>query len=154
MAISETVIDQDEGGPVSSFQSYAAEGDILAKQGDFRKSIAAYTKALNLRPNDKNALVARSKCHLLLGDSRAALGDAEASLKEEPDFFKVSISNAREFFKRQKHCINKVTLKWLSSITTEATRCARNWMNFDWEFKRHERPLIILLEVISSNARS
>lgn len=34
----------DEGGPVSSFQSYAAEGDILAKQGDYRKSIEAYTK--------------------------------------------------------------------------------------------------------------
>ena len=30
--------------PVSSFQSYAAEGDRLAKQGDYRKAIEAYSK--------------------------------------------------------------------------------------------------------------
>ena len=29
---------------VSSFQSYAAEGDILAKQGNFLKAIEAYSK--------------------------------------------------------------------------------------------------------------
>ena len=36
----------DDEGPVSSFQSYAAEGDILAKQGDYRKAIDAYSKVL------------------------------------------------------------------------------------------------------------
>jgi hypothetical protein len=36
----------EQDGPVSSFQSYAAEGDILAKQGEFRKAIDAYTKVL------------------------------------------------------------------------------------------------------------
>lgn len=30
--------------PKSSFQSYAAEADILQKQGDFRKAIEIYTK--------------------------------------------------------------------------------------------------------------
>ena len=34
---------QDEG-PVSSFQSYIAEGDILTKQSEYRKAIDAYTK--------------------------------------------------------------------------------------------------------------
>ena len=33
-----------ENGIVSSFQSYAAEGDILAKQGNTLKAIEAYTK--------------------------------------------------------------------------------------------------------------
>ena len=33
-----------EGGPVSSFQSLQAEGDLLAKQGDLRKAIEAYSK--------------------------------------------------------------------------------------------------------------
>jgi len=33
---------------VSSFQSLAAEGDILAKQGDFRKAIEAYSKVRSL----------------------------------------------------------------------------------------------------------
>jgi hypothetical protein len=32
--------------PVSSFSSYAAEGDILEKQGDYRKAIEAYTKVI------------------------------------------------------------------------------------------------------------
>ncbi|RKP16648.1 galactose mutarotase-like protein, partial [Rozella allomycis CSF55] len=66
-------------GPVSSFQSLQAEGDLLAKQGDPRKAVEAFTK---------NCLVSRAKCHLQLGDPKAALSDAEASLKEDKDFFK------------------------------------------------------------------
>jgi hypothetical protein len=31
-------------GPVSSFQSLAAEADLLAKQGDFLKSVECYSK--------------------------------------------------------------------------------------------------------------
>jgi hypothetical protein len=34
-------------GPVSSFQSYIAEGDILTKQSEYRKAIDAYTKVPN-----------------------------------------------------------------------------------------------------------
>ncbi|KAJ3332050.1 Tetratricopeptide repeat protein 25 [Blyttiomyces sp. JEL0837] len=79
-----------EGEPVSSFQSYAAEGDILAKQGDFRKAIEAYSKALLIRPMDKHGLVARSKCFLQLGESQSALEDADLALKEDAEFFKVS----------------------------------------------------------------
>ncbi|KAJ3124217.1 Tetratricopeptide repeat protein 25 [Physocladia obscura] len=74
--------------PVSSFQSLFAEGDILAKQGGFYKAIEAYTKALELRPGEKNCLVARSKCNLQLGDSESALQDANDSLKQDPLFFK------------------------------------------------------------------
>ena len=35
-----------DGGPVSSFQSLQAEGELLAKQGDLRKAIEAYTKVI------------------------------------------------------------------------------------------------------------
>ena len=38
-------------------------------------------QALELSPNDKNALIARSKCHLLLGEPQKALQDAEAALR-------------------------------------------------------------------------
>jgi hypothetical protein len=38
---------------------------------------------------EKNVLVARSKCYLQLGDSQAALEDADMALKEDKDFFKV-----------------------------------------------------------------
>ncbi|KAJ8328399.1 hypothetical protein O5D80_003756 [Batrachochytrium dendrobatidis] len=91
-------INSEDDGPVSSFQSYAAEGDILAKQGDFRKAIGAYSKALVLRATDKNVLVARSKCHLQLGDSQAALTDADSALKEDYDFFKGVFQKAEALY--------------------------------------------------------
>ena len=38
-------VDSDaEEGPVATFQSYLAEGDILSKQGELRKAIEAYSK--------------------------------------------------------------------------------------------------------------
>lgn len=37
-----------------------------------------------MNPNDKNALIARSKCHLLLGEAQKALDDAEAALRLNP----------------------------------------------------------------------
>lgn len=85
-------------GPVSSFQSLAAEGDILAKQGEYRKAIDAYTKALILRPIDKTCLVARSKCYLQLGDPQSALKDAELALKEDKDFFKGKFQKAEALY--------------------------------------------------------
>lgn len=40
-------------------------------------------QALEHQPGEKSCLVARSKCYLLLGDTSAALQDAEDSLKED-----------------------------------------------------------------------
>ncbi|KAL7294537.1 hypothetical protein TKK_0012065 [Trichogramma kaykai] len=37
--------------------------------------------ALELSPKDKNALIARSRCHLLLGEPQKALADAELALR-------------------------------------------------------------------------
>jgi tetratricopeptide repeat protein 25 len=64
-------------GPLSTFQSLFAEGDSLCKQGDYRKACDAFSKALSLKPGEKNALIARSKCFLLLGSPNSALVDAE-----------------------------------------------------------------------------
>lgn len=50
-----------------------------------------YLQALELQPTDKNALVARSKCYLQLGDAQAALRDAEAALAADKDFNKVCV---------------------------------------------------------------
>jgi hypothetical protein len=40
--------ESNAGAPVSSFQTYAAEGDLYGKQGDVRKAIEAYTKVCDI----------------------------------------------------------------------------------------------------------
>jgi hypothetical protein len=45
-------------------------------------------QALELNPTDKNALVARSKCYLLLGESQKALEDAETALENDKGFIR------------------------------------------------------------------
>ncbi|XP_043480078.1 outer dynein arm-docking complex subunit 4-like isoform X2 [Leptopilina heterotoma] len=47
----------------------------------FSKAMTLYNQALELSPNDKNALIARSKCFLLLGEPEKALQDAEAAIR-------------------------------------------------------------------------
>ncbi|KAM4598220.1 outer dynein arm-docking complex subunit 4 [Polymixia lowei] len=83
--MSDAIVDQ---GPKSTFSTYVAEGDQLYHKGEYMKAIESYSTALILQPDDKNCLVARSKCYLKMGDSENALGDAEASLKEDKEFFK------------------------------------------------------------------
>ncbi|XP_011638944.1 tetratricopeptide repeat protein 25 isoform X1 [Pogonomyrmex barbatus] len=60
------------------------EATIHVKNGNYNKAIFLYNQALEMNPNDKNALIARSKCHLLLGNPQKALDDAEAALQLNP----------------------------------------------------------------------
>lgn len=53
-------------------------------------------QALELNPTDKNALVARSKCYLLLGEPELALKDAESALEGDKKFVKGK-TNERPF---------------------------------------------------------
>ena len=48
-----------------------------------------FIQAMELRNDDRNCLVARSRCYLQLGDTDSALKDAEASMQEDANFFKV-----------------------------------------------------------------
>jgi len=89
---------EEEEGPKCSFAIYLAEGDALAKQGDFVKAIRAYSTALEIQPEDKNCLVNRSRCHLKLGDAESALKDAETSLKEGNDFCKGLFQKAEALY--------------------------------------------------------
>ncbi|XP_025263746.1 tetratricopeptide repeat protein 25 isoform X2 [Camponotus floridanus] len=60
------------------------EATVHVKNGNYNKAIFLYNQALDMNPNDKDALIARSKCHLLLGDPQKALDDAEAALRLNP----------------------------------------------------------------------
>ena len=55
-------------------------------------------QALDLKPNDKNCLIARGQCYMRLGDAEKSLADANETLKEDPKYIKVGedIANIME----------------------------------------------------------
>ncbi|XP_028841969.1 tetratricopeptide repeat protein 25-like isoform X1 [Denticeps clupeoides] len=72
----------------STFFSYVAEGDQFYQKGEFSRATESYSTALAQQPQEKNCLVARSRCYVKMGDSAKALQDAEASLQEDKTFFR------------------------------------------------------------------
>ncbi len=52
-------------------------------------TIVYHGQALDFKNDDQPCLVARSKCHLQLGNTKAALDDAELSLKEDTKYHRV-----------------------------------------------------------------
>ncbi|XP_043510647.1 outer dynein arm-docking complex subunit 4 isoform X2 [Frieseomelitta varia] len=68
------------------------EAMVHVKNENYYKALGLYNKALDLEPNDNNALIARSKCHLLLGEPQKALQDAENALQFKMK--NVSMANA------------------------------------------------------------
>ncbi|CAD6234032.1 GSCOCG00012352001-RA-CDS [Cotesia congregata] len=71
-----------------------ALGTREMRSGNLSIAISCINKALELSPSDKNALLARSKCYLLLGEPQKALHDAEAALNEKMN----DSNNARAIF--------------------------------------------------------
>nr|XP_018903410.1 PREDICTED: tetratricopeptide repeat protein 25 [Bemisia tabaci] len=65
-----------------------ALGNYELRNGDVAIAINFVNKALELNPNDKQALAARSKCYLLLGEPKLALSDAETALSIDKNFIK------------------------------------------------------------------
>lgn len=82
--------DEEEilAGPVCSYLTYKSEGDRLYMRGEYEKAIQSYTHALQQESRNKNCLVARSRCHLIMGNTTAALQDAEASQMGRKDFYR------------------------------------------------------------------
>mmetsp|Transcript_14714 Transcript_14714/g.28292 ORF Transcript_14714/g.28292 Transcript_14714/m.28292 type:complete len:630 (-) Transcript_14714:228-2117(-) len=64
----------------SFFFSYECEGATHCRRREYEKAIAAYTKALGLRPGHAPSLVARGWCHLFAAQHHQALQDAAAAL--------------------------------------------------------------------------
>ncbi|XP_017778152.1 PREDICTED: tetratricopeptide repeat protein 25 isoform X1 [Nicrophorus vespilloides] len=74
------------------------EANCHAKSGNLLKAVFAYTKALELNPVEKNALVARSKCYIMLGQPENALKDAETALGIDKKYLKAIYQKAEALY--------------------------------------------------------
>lgn len=90
--------DEEVAGPTGTFGSYLAEGDRLYLCGNFKKALTMYDLALEVKAGELSGLVARSRCHLQLGDSQAALKDAETSLEDNPKYHRGIYAKAEALY--------------------------------------------------------
>ncbi|XP_053386102.1 outer dynein arm-docking complex subunit 4-like isoform X4 [Mercenaria mercenaria] len=70
---------------VVSFETLRDEGNHFVHVQQYHKAVESFTKALELKPDDCQCLVIRSKCHLQLGNAEASLADAELALEQESE---------------------------------------------------------------------
>jgi len=66
--------------------------------GRCSRDFVEFWQALELQPNDKHALVARSRCQLLLGLAQEALADADAAMAHDRHFIKAILAKAEALY--------------------------------------------------------
>ncbi|KAF7269624.1 hypothetical protein GWI33_017349 [Rhynchophorus ferrugineus] len=74
------------------------EANSHLKSGNLGKSLLCYDKALELNPVEKQSLVARSKCYILLGQPEKALKDAESALQVDKGYMKAIYQKAEALY--------------------------------------------------------
>ncbi|GIQ80560.1 hypothetical protein KIPB_001380 [Kipferlia bialata] len=80
------------------FRLYVAEGDACYRTGEFGRAVDAYTKALDLRRDDKNVLMARSKCYVALAKPDLAIKDADTCIGSDRSFYRGIYQKAEALF--------------------------------------------------------
>ncbi|ENN77401.1 hypothetical protein YQE_06226, partial [Dendroctonus ponderosae] len=78
--------------------TFLALGNYGMCRGDLAIAIDFMSKALELNPAEKNSLVARSKCYILLGQPENALKDAETALHVDKTFIKAIYQKAEALY--------------------------------------------------------
>lgn len=93
---------------MAAYGKFLAEGEKLEQAGSFDQAMACYNKALaSVSPQDilrvregRNALLARARCFLVLGNHEASLKDADRILEDDPTFMKGIFSKAEALYFR------------------------------------------------------
>ncbi|KAL3282532.1 hypothetical protein HHI36_005712 [Cryptolaemus montrouzieri] len=78
--------------------TFLAWGNYEMNKGDLKIALDFISKALELNPTEKTALVARSKCYILLGQPAKALEDAEMALNIDKHFLKAIYQKAESLY--------------------------------------------------------
>ncbi|XP_061171291.1 outer dynein arm-docking complex subunit 4-like [Saccostrea echinata] len=82
---------------------YRSEGDDHLRKGELEKALESYHGALKLIPDDKSTLVARSRCHQLLGRHRKAMQDVESALNLDPLFYEALYQKAELHYQQREY---------------------------------------------------
>jgi len=70
------------------YECAIGEGDLAMRKNEWQRAVNAYTKALQYK-QDKNVLLARSRCYVQLGQFDKAIEDADATLRDDENYWKV-----------------------------------------------------------------
>ncbi|KAJ3100070.1 Tetratricopeptide repeat protein 25 [Phlyctochytrium planicorne] len=98
MPVPMTPSSMDPKDAQAMFQSLSAEADKLAAGGWYLEALERYNRALGFHPDDASCLVNRSRCHMMLGDTAAALEDATKSLELDPTFIRGIFQKAEALY--------------------------------------------------------
>ena len=74
-----------ESMPVEAARAFSEAASRLLENAQFEKALGAYTKALELRPNDRSALKGLVSAHTKLGTADDAAEILEKTVAEEPE---------------------------------------------------------------------
>ncbi|XP_067687289.1 outer dynein arm-docking complex subunit 4-like isoform X2 [Haliotis asinina] len=68
-----------------TFETHRDEGEHFIHVKQYKRAIASFTKALEMRSGDRVCLVRRSNCYLMLGNAEQALADANECLEQDDE---------------------------------------------------------------------
>ncbi|VDI18654.1 Hypothetical predicted protein [Mytilus galloprovincialis] len=80
------------------FGVYKRDADEYLRKKEYDKALDAYTSALKLVPDEMSTLVAKSRCHQLMGKRKKAMQDVETALSLGPLFHEALFQKAELLF--------------------------------------------------------
>ncbi|AMD20774.1 HDR031Wp [Eremothecium sinecaudum] len=95
-----------EGEPDEVAENFKSQGNDLYKAKRFKDARIMYTKAINVKPEDKNLIymlyLNRAACELELKNYRRSINDCKTALESNPNSPKAFYRISKSFFKLNK----------------------------------------------------
>lgn len=88
-------------------ETFFAKGEQLKQKEDYKGASEAYTKAIELDPENVNAMLQRAFCYNVMGDYEKSISDYSKIISLKPDhkFSYLSRGSARNKLKKYKEAI-------------------------------------------------